>query len=381
MESAPVQTAAFDELLERLRDSLDRLAEDTCSNIYGELESYSRITPEALGSAVARNLRTALTALREERVPPVQTLDDAAQTARERYDEGVPVEEIVRGFRISISLINERFVDLAVSLGLPGEAIVAGSRTMWRLGDAFSTRIITEYHALAVDAALRSAQRRTELVHHLLAGEMPADAVILGIDPQGSYAAVRCDVPLGAHADRVRQRLEQSGSTASHRAMVVLEGGNCVGVVSRRPEETELAVGLGPFVRVGELPRSDRVARETLRLGRRLSRTGVQSIEDLGWRLAAAAQTDVWQLYFNQFLAPVLSEGTFGDEVLTTVRAWLVHGHSVQRTAEALTVHVNTVRYRLRRYEDLTSAALDDADDVVGITWALELGDPSSYGL
>lgn len=167
----------------------------------------------------------------------------------------------------------------------------------------------------------------------------------------------------------------------SHRALLVLEAGQCLGVVAARPEVRGFPVGLGPFVRLDELPRSNRTAQQALRLALRLDRDGVQSVEDLGWRLAAASRPDVWESYYSQFLAPVLDQGPFGEEILATVRAWLVQGHSVQRAAETLTVHVNTVRYRLRRYEDLTLAALDDADDVVGITWALELGNPASYVL
>ncbi len=380
MEPAPA-TPAFGRLLDGLQDSLEELAEQTCAQIYRDVASYERITTEALRSAVARNLRTALTALQHERVPRPETLDDAAQTAFERYQEGVPVEDIVRGFRISIALINERFVDLAVSLGLPAQLTVRGSRVMWGVGDAFTTRIITEYHALEVDAALRNAQRRTELVHRLLAGEMPGEAVLLGIDPQAQYAALRADVPADRNAEQFRQRLESRGSRGSRRALVVVEAGQCQGVVLTRPDIDGVPVGLGPFVRPEELPRSDRTAREALQLAQRLGRDSVQSMEDLGWRLAAASRPDVWQAYYEQFLAPVLEQGAFGEEILATVRTWLTNGHSVQRTAEALTVHVNTVRYRLRRYEDLTLAALDDADDVVAITWALELGDPASYAL
>lgn len=380
MEAIPA-TPAFGRLLDGLRDSLEELAEQTCAHIYRDVESYERITREALRSAVARNLRTALNALQHELVPRPETLDDAAQTAHERYQEGVPVEDIVRGFRISISLINERFVDLAVSLGLPAQLTVRGSRVMWGVGDAFTTRIITEYHALEVDAALRNAQRRIELVHRLLAGDVPAEAVKLGIDPGRQYAALRAELPAGAHAESVRQRLEARGSRGTHRALVVAEAGQYLGIVVTRPEIEGVPVGLGPFVSPDELPRSDRTARQALKLAQRLGRDGVQSVEDLGWRLAAVSRPDVWQAYYEQFLAPVLEQGAFGEEILATVRAWLANGHSVQRTAEALTVHVNTVRYRLRRYEDLTLAALDDADDVVAITWALELGDPSSYAL
>jgi putative transposase len=34
-------------------------------------------------------------------------------------------------------------------------------------------------------------------------------------------------------------------------------------------------------------------------------------------------------------------------------------------------VHVNTVRYRLRRFEELTGMILDAADTVVELSWAM----------
>lgn len=373
--------ATLDDVLAALGDSLDSLTDQTCLRIYHELDSYAGVDPGALASAVSRNLRTALTALRDQRVPSPGTLDGAALTARERYGTGVPVEEIIRGFRISISLIHERFVDLAMSLGLPVEATVAGSRTMWGVGDAFTTRIITTYQALELDTALRNAQHRAAVVRALLAGETPDDASLVAIDADGRYAAVRCEVPPGDNAERVRRILEASGSLGSMRALVVLDGGICIGVVAARPTDPGHPVGMGPFVRPDDLARSDRIARQALRLAQRLGRRGVQSVDDLGWRLAAASRPDVWRFYADRFLVPVLAEGQFGDEVLQTVRAWLAHGGSIPKAAAALTVHVNTVRYRLRRFEELTGAELDDPDNLIGISWALELGDPDTFSL
>lgn len=371
----------LEDVLDALRDSLDDLVRETCERIYSQLDSYAQIEPDLLASAVERNLRTALTALRENKIPDPPSLDGAAQTARERYSSGVPVEEIIRGFRISISLIHERYVDLSISLGLPVETTVNGSRIMWGVGDAFTTRIITEYHAIELDTALRDAQVRAAAVRSLLAGEIPADASLASLDPHALYAAVRCDVPQEGDVDRVRRLLETTGSRRGVRALVVADGGTCLGVVAGRPDDPGLPVGLGTFVSADELPRSDRVARQALRLAQALGRTGVQSVDELGWRLAAVNRTDVWRLYHDYFRGPLDAEGAFGEEILDAVRAWLVAGQSISKAAEALTVHVNTVRYRLRRYEELTGADLSSPDDLVAVWWVLELGRPGSLAL
>jgi len=44
----------------------------------------------------------------------------------------------------------------------------------------------------------------------------------------------------------------------------------------------------------------------------------------------------------------------FHHELVSTALAYLDHGQSLDRTAEALHLHPNTVRYRLRRLQELT---------------------------
>ena len=44
----------------------------------------------------------------------------------------------------------------------------------------------------------------------------------------------------------------------------------------------------------------------------------------------------------------------------------------VERTAERLFVHQNTVRYRLARFEELTGASLRDPKVAFEVWWALE---------
>lgn len=376
MRSPENTDSTMSAVLARLADSLASLTGPTCERIYAELDSYAAIEPRTLAAAVERNLRTALTALRTETIPEPASLDGAATTARERYESGLPVEEIVRGFRISIALIHEEFLGIAASEGLPVERTVAGSRIMWGVGDAFTTRIITEYHDIALDSALRDARLRTAAVHTLLAGERPEDATLMPIDPHATYAAVRCEVPQAADVERVRAHLEASGSTQTARAIVVADGGVCLGVVATRPTDPGVPVGLGPFVAPDELPRSDRIARQALRLAHRLGRDGIQCIRELGWRMAAASRPDVWRMYAELFRTPLEAEGEFGAELRTAVLAWLRNRQSVNRAAAAINVHANTLRYRLRRYSDITGADLGDLDDLMGVTWALELNHP-----
>ena len=44
----------------------------------------------------------------------------------------------------------------------------------------------------------------------------------------------------------------------------------------------------------------------------------------------------------------------------------------VRQAAERLHVHENTMRYRLRRYAELTGADLTVTEELVGVWWALQ---------
>ncbi|MFE9450123.1 helix-turn-helix domain-containing protein [Streptomyces sp. NPDC006739] len=53
------------------------------------------------------------------------------------------------------------------------------------------------------------------------------------------------------------------------------------------------------------------------------------------------------------------------------MRDYLERGRHVREVARSAHVHVNTVRYRLRRFEELTGTSLDAPDTAVELSWAL----------
>ena len=57
---------------------------------------------------------------------------------------------------------------------------------------------------------------------------------------------------------------------------------------------------------------------------------------------------------------------------LDTARAWFTNGGSTSRIARALHVHRNTVRYRIRRLQELTGRDLAQPLDAAEVHVALE---------
>jgi putative transposase len=335
------------------------------------------VEPAALETSVRRILGFAVRALHAIVAPAAAELDEAEATTRERFAGGIPVEEIIRAFRISIGLIQERFLAICVERQVPATATLAGSRVLWVLGDSFITRVITAYHALDFDQALQDAQRRARQIRSILTGhttpETAGELARYRIAPSASYAAVRC-VTDPSSAEATRRAIERSGSLPTRPALVTVDDGECVGIVARRPTvEDGRVIGIGPFAPLREMPSSFRVASRAFDVARRLGRPGVSGLEDLTWRLAAVDQSEVTEFLRRRYLDPLREEGAFGEVLVDTLRVYLGHGLNVTETAKALVTHPNTLRYRLRRVEELTDRDLGSLDTLVELTWALEV--------
>lgn len=63
-----------------------------------------------------------------------------------------------------------------------------------------------------------------------------------------------------------------------------------------------------------------------------------------------------------------------GGDLLITCVTFLDHGSSVEATARALFVHANTVRYRLKRIQEVTGYSPNDARDAYVLRLAITLG-------
>lgn len=63
-----------------------------------------------------------------------------------------------------------------------------------------------------------------------------------------------------------------------------------------------------------------------------------------------------------------------GGDLLETADSFLEHSNSVEATARHLFVHPNTVRYRLRRIDEVTGCSLSNARDAYTLRLALSVG-------
>jgi len=216
---------------------------------------------------------------------------------------------------------------------------------------------------------------RSALVRGLLMGELPAEeinsgCVGFGIDPLASYAAFRAREPDGEHDDLV----DLFG--------LVPEPGRPVGLAIRF--ESELIgftsgdvprgrlplVAVGPCVPAVDLNVSYTVAGRVLAAAETYGLAGVQDLAGAGLHAAVIEDVELGQALGEALIEPVRTQAS-GEEILHTVSAWMAAGMRVEPAAQRLFIHANTVRYRLRRYEELTGTDLSVTDEAFRVWWAI----------
>jgi PucR family transcriptional regulator, purine catabolism regulatory protein len=99
--------------------------------------------------------------------------------------------------------------------------------------------------------------------------------------------------------------------------------------------------------------------------------------------LLSLQDEDALRLFCDSILAPIEeSEGAYGGELMRSLEAFIEANGQWEKAARALFCHRHTLRYRIRRVEELTGRSLDSARDRIDFWLALrgrELVRPASH--
>lgn len=345
-------------------------------NLGDQIPAYQIVPREQLVASAHRNLALACRILEARKVPPVEQIWQAEKTTVERLRSGVPIEDIMAGFRVSISTIQERLVELADEHEVDGADLAAMTTLLWKLSDAFSARAAAAYRQQGLALAVADQRRRDEWLSGLLAGALAPGQVEQGrvayrLRADASYRAFRTGPSDHESLVRAQQELaQQQGGEGG--AMMAPTEGQLVGIVAGMP--TPVAghlVAVGPPEALDGLAKSNAIAQDVLTAAQLHFAEGVHTLDGLGWRVAVPTAAGVTDLLRNRYLDPLRGAGAFGEEIILALRSYLSYDRSIPQTAAALHVHVNTLRYRLARFEELTGRSLQATDTIVELAWAL----------
>jgi hypothetical protein len=133
-------------------------------------------------------------------------------------------------------------------------------------------------------------------------------------------------------------------------------------------------IGIGRAIEsIMELSKGFAQAQQAINIGRQAKWPPIVCYDDLGvYRvLYSCVDTAEKQLYINEFLGPILNE----SELITTLRIYFENMGNHRSTAHAMSVHYNTVSYRITHIEQLTKKNLNNPDDSLCLQVALKLLD------
>jgi PucR family transcriptional regulator, purine catabolism regulatory protein len=99
----------------------------------------------------------------------------------------------------------------------------------------------------------------------------------------------------------------------------------------------------------------------------------VASHRDLGafTLLLALQDEEALRSYSDSLLAPIEADGQYGGELLRSLEAYIEQNGQWERAARELYCHRHTLRYRIRRVEELTGRDLGRAHDRIELWLAL----------
>ncbi|GEP39895.1 hypothetical protein NPS01_35580 [Nocardioides psychrotolerans] len=384
-------TLAF--LTEHRRASLDTLTERLVVTIEEDNPGYraTGLVPRTdLWRSCHDNISRILELLAEalERDAPHGRADDnpaydaARTTGRRRAEQGLPLDVVLRSFRIGGRLIWDDLV-AAGETALDAVELREIGTLLWEVVDETSAQVATSYHLHERAAVRADEQLRAQLWEGLINGRAKEPGFahevsrLLDLPVSGDYLVLVTGTELDpTAADR---------HLAPHASAWVRRTGGLVGVVALRddrPDEalaaleqlaSSLRAPLGVSVVVHGLAGIDHGYRQaSLALRVQDGQPGLAPFDRQLPEALLLSSPEVAARLVSIWLRPVLELPDAERRVLVdTLRAWVAAGGSSTRTAEAAHCHRNTVINRLRRAGDLTGMTFTDGCPPVELDLAL----------
>ena len=315
--------------------------------------------------------------------PPDVTPRDTGAT---RAEQGVPYAAVLQAFRIG-----GRFVwELLVQRSEPEERdrLLLAAADIWAVTDQLSAEVTDGYRESITNLARRDEQRRSSLLGSLLEEAAPDDllgesATMLDFPTRGVFVVVVAEAghpghtPLPGIAERLRSRNVVSGwrlVNGRQEGLVSLGPGRHLGqLVAELASITETRVGVSAeFNRIDGAQGARREAALACAAGGLRTRDVVR-YDEQSLAVLLASSPEAAQVLTRAVLGPLLDlHEDDRTPLLDTSRVWLHEGGSTSATADRLHLHRNTVRYRLRRLEELTGRDIARPTDAAEVYVALE---------
>jgi sugar diacid utilization regulator len=395
----------IDRVLAALEGRQERLSEAMLAAIVAEIGSYDRPGGQALAGDVQEHCRLhvglLMRSLRAGRGPDRDDLGFAREAAARRVHQAIPLDGLLQAFRVGHRTLWQAIVDEAAPSPAGREAAIALAGEAMDYIDLASTHVAEAYLRESGQLAELTQRRRRDLLENLLAGRLPdeAETETLGLDLERDsdlLVTVASLVTAEGDDDRALARAASALSASiGPRALVVVRQDEVVAIVplrekspdvmgvaldvarlnAEREHGIQMLIGVSGVCRgLGDVGHRYLEAHQALRRCR--PSRPIVSLSELSpfEHLVASADHSTRESIALE-ASPLTDNGS--GALMETLRAYLDSDLDVAGTAEALFVHPNTVRYRLRRIRELTGFDPQRFSGLVELHTVARLSEPA----
>ncbi|HEX4818385.1 MAG TPA: helix-turn-helix domain-containing protein [Nonomuraea sp.] len=360
---------------------LDRLVTQLISRTVGDAPAYQKIPEASLRQGSRQVMVMALGQLAEGRLPTAAELRELTAIGQLCARQGLDLGTAVAAYHRVGHELWAFLTDRARERGVAEPAVTALTKLLWEWLNAVTLAVATAHRESELFTARETEKRRSETLQALLLHPCPVTVaeqhlLSLSLDPQRRYVAFHGRLAEGTVTSDAREAIRQADPSADH-ALAAMGQRDVIGVLPAEADDVAAVAlpaslgtfGIGGRESASRLHESYLLAGRTLNAALRLSKPGAQRLSDL--RLAAAAVTDpdVTRVIADRLLLPLNARGRYGNELWHTAVTYVEHGLRVDATADALHIHVNTLRHRLAQFTTITGADLRVSEDVAEIWW------------
>ncbi|WP_228002659.1 PucR family transcriptional regulator [Nocardia australiensis] len=313
--------------------------------------------------------------------------DVAAVIGRWRAEQGVPLEAMLRTFRLGGAIVWEALLDNVEAVEIEPHEIRAAGTAMWAVIDGLSSTLCTSYRNTELEQVRRDERRRHALIEDLLSGRA-GDATFavraareLNMPAFGPYLVIVADtLPDGRSAlagpetvlAALQIRSVWHARVDTTIGLVSLERRAGAAVLHHlRPLARGRAASSATVAGLAELGTGHALALLALDTLPR-DATGLVSLDERYPEALLVRSPDLVRLLLDRTLGPILELPAKDRTVLLqTLAGWLAENCSAANAAARLHCHRNTVLNRLQRISGLINRPLDGQRSHLELSLAL----------
>lgn len=140
---------------------------------------------------------------------------------------------------------------------------------------------------------------------------------------------------------------------------------------------SQMSIGIGKWYKnTTYLNKSYQEANQALKFGRAwFENRNIYHINDLGaLRLLIHIHQEILLDYSEEYLSPLMeSDQESGTELIQTLKVYIQHQGIINEVSEALYVHPNTLRNRIKKIEEMTGINFQDPEEFMNLMVAVKI--------